>query len=216
MRGLCSVLVVVLLLLTEVQSDNVWRLCDNGTYVKVFDKQDALEGSGDGDTLIDDEENNDDSYNHDGHDWSNSDDEDLFDSSGDTESPVPLVIPVEASVRFEVLTKQINLGTLNCRLRDGTRVPCVQVTVRIKYRAFSVPHRLSFVLDFELDARKRNNKRMFLLDDEGVASWSRSVTLLKNREWRERFNVYIPQSPDDKLTPLHIKMNYRPVFSTRY
>ena len=210
MRGSCLVLLVALLplaLLSEVLADYVpagWKLLEDGTYVRDFDNHQAFEGSGNGDTLLDDDddENKDDN-------WWNADDEDSFESSGDTESlsPVALVIPVEASVNF-LPTKLVHLDALNCRLRDGTRVTCVQVSTRLRYSGISLPSRIGFKLEYNLDAKKQNKKRMFLLGDEGKSSRTRTIYLEKYVEWKESFMVYMPESPHDKLTSLDIWIKY--------
>ena len=209
MRGSCLVLALLLLpLLSQVWADYVpagWKSLENGTYVRVFDDQQAFEGSGNGDTLVDDDddENKDDN-------WWNPDDEDSFESSGDTESlsPVALVIPVEASVNFDLPTKQVNLDALNCRLKDGTRVSCVQVSARLRYSGISLPNRIGFKLEYYLDARKQNKKRMFLLGDEGKSSRTGTIYLEKYVEWKESFMVYMLESPHDKLTSIDIWMKY--------
>ena len=42
-------------------------------------------------------------------------------------------------VEFKVPGKQINLETKNCRLRDGTMVPCVNIEVSMSYDGIRVP-----------------------------------------------------------------------------
>ena len=201
MRGSSLVLLVALLLLLPLLSEadyvpGGWKLLEDGTYVRDFDNHQASEGSGNGDTLVDDDDDD--------------DDEDSFESSGDTESlsPVDLVIPVEASVNFGLLNKLVNLDALNCRLKDGTRVTCVQVSTRLRYTGISLPSGIGFKLEYNLDAKKQNKKRMFLLADEGKSSRTRRIYMQKYVEWKESFMVYMPESPHDKLTSLDIWMKY--------
>ena len=119
------------------------------------------------------------------------------------------VAHMTASVSFDVVSKQINLEDLNCRLRDRTGVPCVQVSVTLKYSGIGVPNRMGFKLDYNLDAKKQNKKRMFLLEDEGKSSRTRTISMLKDREWKESFKVYLLESQIyDKLTSLEIQMKY--------
>ena len=196
MRLCCFVpLSAFALLLTEVSSVYVWT----GTEWKWKDSE---EGSGDGDALVDDEEDNN------NEDYGNIDDEDAFESSGDTDDPK--TIDMKASVNFDEPTKQINLEDLNCRLKDGTKATCTQVTVRMKYSGIGVPNRMNFNLNYNLDARKKNNKRMFLLREEGKASRTINITMQKDMEWKESFLVYLVESQiHDKLTSLAIHMKYR-------
>ena len=42
-------------------------------------------------------------------------------------------------VNFRVASKQINLEDKTCKLSDGTRVPCVDVDVSLKYDGVGVP-----------------------------------------------------------------------------
>ena len=201
MRGSCLFLLLAYLLplLNEVRADNVDFWGEVARHIKNRDKE-AFDGSGDVDTLDDDSN------------WWNEDDEDSdsLESSGEAEpqSSVALVIPVEASVKFDLPTKLINLGALNCRLKDGTRVTCVQVSARLRYSGISVTNRIGVKLEYNLDAKKQNRKRMFLLGDEGKSSQTRTIYLQKYVEWKESFMVYIPESPHDKLTSLDIWMNF--------
>merc|ERR1719411_1918829 len=119
------------------------------------------------------------------------------------------VAHMTASVSFDVVSKQINLEDLKCRLRDRTGVPCVQVSVTLKYSGIGVPNRMGFKLDYNLDAKKQNKKRMFLLEDEGKSSRTRTISMLKDRDWKESFKVYLLESHIyDKLTSLDIQMKY--------
>ena len=50
---------------------------------------------------------------------------------------------------------------------------------------------------------------MFLLEDEGKSSRTRTISMLKDREWKESFKVYLLESQIyDKLTSLDIQMKY--------
>ena len=119
------------------------------------------------------------------------------------------VAHMTASVSFDVVSKQINLEDLRCSLRDRTRVPCVQVSVMLKYTGVGVPNRMGFKLDYNLDAKKPKKKRMFLLENEGKSSRTRTISMLKDREWKESFKVYLLESQIyDKLTSLDIQMKF--------
>ena len=119
------------------------------------------------------------------------------------------VAHMTASVSFDVSSKQIDLEDQRCRLRDRSPVPCVQVSVSLSYTGTGVPNKMDFTLDYNLDAKKENQKRMFLLDAEGQSSRSSKISMLKDREWRETFKVYLQGSKIyDKLTSLDIQLRY--------
>ena len=119
------------------------------------------------------------------------------------------VVHMAASVSFDESSKQIDLDQLQCTLRDRTRVPCVQVSVSLKYTGIGVPGKMDFSLDYNLDAKKEKQKRLFFLQEEGKSSRSRPIQMLKDREWKETFKVYLPGSKiHDKLTSLDIQMRY--------
>ena len=104
------------------------------------------------------------------------------------------VAHMTASVNFDVVSKQIDLEDLKCTLRDRTRVPCVQVSVALKYTGVGVPSRMDFTLEYDLDSKKEKQKRMFLT---------------KDREFKDKFKVYLLGSKIyDKLTSLDIQMKY--------
>ena len=119
------------------------------------------------------------------------------------------VVHMKASVNFDENSKQIDLEDLKCTLRDRSRVPCVQVSVSLQYTGIGVPKKMGFSLDYNLDAKKENQKRLFLLQEEGKSSRTRTITMLKDREFKETFKVYLLGSKiHDKLTSLDIQMRY--------
>ena len=119
------------------------------------------------------------------------------------------VAHMTASVNFDVNSKQIDLEDHKCTLRDRTRVPCVQVSVALKYTGVGVPNRMDFTLEYNLDSKKEKQKRMFLHQQEGQTSMSRTISMIKDREFKDRFKVYLMGSKiHDKLTSLDIQMKY--------
>lgn len=119
------------------------------------------------------------------------------------------VAHMTASVSFDVVSKQIDLENLQCTLRDRTRVPCVQVSVALQYTGVGVPDRMEFTLEYNLDSKKENQKRMFLHQQEGQTAMSRTIQMSKDREFKDRFKVYLLGSKIyDKLTSLDIQMKY--------
>merc|ERR1719295_1427639 len=91
------------------------------------------------------------------------------------------VVHMTASVNFDENSKQIDLEDLKCQLRDRSRVPCVQVSVSLQYTGIGVPNRMEFSLDYNLDAKKENQKRLFFIQEEGRSSRTRTITMLKDR-----------------------------------
>ena len=119
------------------------------------------------------------------------------------------VVHMTASVNFDENSKQIDLEDLKCTLRDKSRVPCVQVTVSLKYTGIGVPNKMEFSLDYNLDAKKENQKRLFFRQEEGKSSRTKTIPMLKDREFKEKFEVYLLGSKiHDKLASLDIQMRY--------
>ena len=82
----------------------------------------------------------------------------------------------------------------------------------LKYTGVGVPDRLDFDLEYNLDSKKENQKRMFLLQQEGQTTMSRTISMKKDQEFRDResrFKIYLLGSKIyDKLTSLDIQMKY--------
>ena len=49
------------------------------------------------------------------------------------------VVHLESEVRFLVPSKQVDLNNKQCTIKDGTRVPCVDVEVTLEYDGVGVP-----------------------------------------------------------------------------
>ena len=71
-------------------------------------------------------------------------------------------------------------------------------------------------LQYILDARKLQGKRMFFMNDEGKSRHHVTVTIPKEREFKEIFTVYVsPEIIDiDKLTSLDVQVHYSLINST--
>merc|ERR1719158_1236845 len=68
---------------------------------------------------------------------------------------------------------------------------------------------MDFTLEYNLDSKKEKQKRMFLHQQEGQTSMSRTISMTKDREFKDRFKVYLQGSKIyDKLTSLDIQMKY--------
>lgn len=52
------------------------------------------------------------------------------------------VVHLDSEVAFLVASKQIDLDDKNCRIKDGTRVPCVDVEVTLEYDGVGVPDKI--------------------------------------------------------------------------
>ena len=49
------------------------------------------------------------------------------------------VVHLDSQIQFLVAGKQVDLNNKNCRIRDGTQVPCVDVEVTVEYDGVGVP-----------------------------------------------------------------------------
>ena len=49
------------------------------------------------------------------------------------------VVHLDSKIQFLVAGKQVDLNNKNCRIRDGTQVPCVDVEVTVEYDGVGVP-----------------------------------------------------------------------------
>ena len=59
-----------------------------------------------------------------------------------------------------------------------------------------------------LDAKKEQRKRMFFMSEEGRSRRSKTITMLKGREFKESFTVYLsPAGVKDKLTSLDVQVS---------
>ena len=63
-----------------------------------------------------------------------------------------------------------------------------------------------------LDAKKEQRKRMFFMSEEGKSRRKKTVTMLKGREFKESFTVYLsPAGVKDKLTSLDVQVSQRKI-----
>ena len=60
-----------------------------------------------------------------------------------------------------------------------------------------------------LDAKKEQRKRMFFMAEEGRSRRKKTITMLKGREFKESFTVYLsPAGVKDKLTSLDVQVGH--------
>ena len=65
-------------------------------------------------------------------------------------------------------------------------------------------------LQYVLDAKKEQRKRMFFMSEEGQSRRKKTITMLKGREFKESFTVYLsPAGVKDKLTSLDVQVSHR-------
>lgn len=121
------------------------------------------------------------------------------------------VVHMVAEISFERESKQIDLDKMECTLEDRkTMVPCVPVTVSLRYTGIGVPNKLEFELEYVLDSKKEKNKRMYFIGDETKTMRTTKIEMLKERAFKDRFKVYIPGAHiKDKLTSLEVQVRYR-------
>ena len=161
-------------------------------------------------------------------DLDNNEYPDLLVGAYDSNSAVFLksapVVHLDSQIQFLVAGKQVDLNNKNCRIRDGTSVPCVDVEVTVEYDGVGVPDSigkplvtsafklllpnfLDLELQYILDAKKDKKKRLFFLQQEGESQRNQSITVIKGRVWRQSFKAHLPASGiDDKLTSIDIQV----------
>jgi hypothetical protein len=67
---------------------------------------------------------------------------------------------------------------------------------------------LDLNLQYILDAKKENGKRLFFQKQEGTSQLNKSVTIKKEKVWTEKFFVYLPATGIlDKLTSIDIQVS---------
>ena len=77
------------------------------------------------------------------------------------------------------------------------------------FTGVGAPNKLDFSLDYLLDAKKEKQKRLFMLSQEGTSTRSKTISMLKDREFKETFKVYLPGLQiHDKLTSLEVQLRY--------
>ena len=64
-------------------------------------------------------------------------------------------------------------------------------------------------LQYVLDAKKEQRKRMYFMSEEGRSRRKKTITMLKGREFKESFTVYLsPTGVKDKLTSLDVQVRF--------
>ena len=100
------------------------------------------------------------------------------------------VIHMVAKLSFGRHVKQIDLEDQQCTLRDRTRVPCVQVSVSLRYTGVGVRNKLNFSLDYLLDStKKEQQKRLFMLSQEGTST--RGQGCASTASWANRSRCHV-------------------------
>jgi len=119
------------------------------------------------------------------------------------------VVHLDSRVEFLVPSKQVDLNDKSCKLQDGTRVPCVDVEVTLQYNGVGVPDTIDLELQYLLDSKKEQAKRVFFLKHEGESQRNQTITVTKGRKWRDSFKVHLPASGiHDKLTSIDVQVRY--------
>ncbi|CAB3370851.1 Hypothetical predicted protein [Cloeon dipterum] len=118
------------------------------------------------------------------------------------------VVNLDAKLSFSSDVKQINLDDLKCRLRDGTKVACVDVTACFEYNGVGVERRLDFDIQVVLDAKKTKNPRMFFIDQEGRNTINQTIRLNNRSLMCKTLQAYIKPNIRDKLTPIEAEVRY--------
>ena len=69
------------------------------------------------------------------------------------------VVHLDSEVQFLVPSKQVDLNTKNCRIKDGTSVPCVKVEVTLEYDGVGVPDTIGLLFYQSMSDRRSFNWR---------------------------------------------------------
>ena len=73
-------------------------------------------------------------------------------------------------------------------------------------------------LQFVLDAIKTKGRRLYFLEQEGITSQPRRITVKKGKKWTYSFKAYVHPPPQisnkykqihDKLTPIDVEVQYK-------
>ena len=84
----------------------------------------------------------------------------------------------------------------------------------MSYDGIRVPGSIELELQFILDAKKTKGRRLYFLEDEGLTSQPRQITVNKGQKWTYSFKAYVhppPQSSTihDKLTSIDVEVQYK-------
>lgn len=118
------------------------------------------------------------------------------------------VVKMDAYISFAGEAKQIGLDERNCTLKDGTKVPCIQLKSCLQYDGKGVDRSLDFELQFVLDSKKTKSPRMFFLSDENRSVVNKSITLNKGQKLCEEMFVFLKKNIKDKLTSIDAEIRY--------
>ena len=120
------------------------------------------------------------------------------------------VVHLDSEVQLLVPGKQINLGNKNCAIRDGTRVPCVDLEVTLEYDGVGVPDTINLEVQYVLDAKKQKElRRLFFVDYERETERNETITVTRGKKERKRMKVHLPASGiQDKLTSIDVQVRY--------
>ncbi|XP_065212423.1 integrin alpha-PS2-like isoform X2 [Planococcus citri] len=116
------------------------------------------------------------------------------------------IINLTADISF---SKQvISLDEHSCKLKDGTKVPCVQLKICLKYDS-SAENEIKISTQIFLDHEQLTTSRMFFLNDEKNNIISFSTVLRKNKPDCRNMEAYIAQlkQDEDKLSPIYAKLS---------
>ncbi|XP_075237231.1 uncharacterized protein LOC142333690 isoform X2 [Lycorma delicatula] len=147
-----------------------------------------------------------------GHDLDNNQYPDLVVGAYESDTTVFLrarpVVKMQATVNFNVESKQVILEEKNCTLKDNTWVPCLPLDACLEYNGIGVDNTLDFDIQLILDSKKTKSPRMFFLSDEGRNVMNQTLRIEKSTPLCKSMFVYLKPSIRDKLTALEAEMRY--------
>ncbi|XP_066900872.1 integrin alpha-PS2 isoform X2 [Halyomorpha halys] len=118
------------------------------------------------------------------------------------------VVKMNAYISFAGNAKQIGLDEKNCTLRDGTKVPCIQLSSCLQYEGIGVDRTLDFEVQYVLDSKKTKSPRMLFLSDENRSVMNKSLRLMKGQKLCENMLVFLKTNIRDKLTSIDAEIRY--------
>ncbi|XP_071748124.1 integrin alpha-PS2 isoform X2 [Lepeophtheirus salmonis] len=116
------------------------------------------------------------------------------------------VVRVNSVIFFESVGGKIKSESRNCSLSSGLHVACIYIKSCLEYTGRGVEDELDFLVTWMLDYRKKNNYRMYFLNNEHSRSQKKIMKLKRNMSVCSRSLIYLLPEVVDKLSPIDASM----------
>ncbi|CAG0892897.1 unnamed protein product [Cyprideis torosa] len=118
------------------------------------------------------------------------------------------VVHVKAYLKFAPGTEYVDLDAKTCEDKsvEGT---CVTLQLCVEYEGVGVANSIVLQTEYELDARKQKNPRLFFYDRQDLRSRSEPMALRRKEEQCRNITTYLKSSLRDKLTPIAATVNFQ-------